>query len=480
MATQSYTDLAVQELKKSIKEINAILVRGKSAIDTNHQLYWLDYTRRYEGQDLSRSCRRELEKINVKFAKQHSAGQKIWSTAKPQVTNSEIERAIEEVGPHLFGLHLSASIFNQTRDGISNHLMETIESTRYLIGQLKAILSEAKLYHSIMTGEKENTKPEYVDRLCTLSRLSLQVGEQLDSLTKKLECLQETVGEIEELQDKAAVKAAIRYSYLKQWISEEDALDAYYHIDSRAETPDRQAQVLRKRCCWLGTHQPESHKSQTPDLADLSAIDCLREDGGNNAAATAGSMPAATSTPHCHDPRKQPTASPRKTRLGKGSFDSSGRANEPPGFQCTSPGPKPMPRHTLQHQRELQRLRAATRQFDASLLATNPDLESILQHGRNHPPEPPSRSDSNAEPVKTGAGPESAQASSNPRQPTEEDCENATGKAKIDECQRQNSIESGCQHSKYATAHSIAESRLLDETSSEGDSEVFAPPRESN
>ena len=163
------------------------------------------------------------------FANYYSLGQRIWSTLHPKVTQEDVNQAITEVGPHIYGLLISAALLMQIRDRISGYLTRTISILRRLWDHVKyRNTHQAKEIYDKMLRDPSNFTSQDKDKLEALNASRDILGEQIDSTFKKLECLQEAICEIEELQSKATAKAALRHAYLTGICSELDALDAYY------------------------------------------------------------------------------------------------------------------------------------------------------------------------------------------------------------------------------------------------------------
>ena len=408
------------------------------------------------------------------FANYYSLGQRIWSTLHPKVTQEDVNQAITEVGPHIYGLLISAALLMQIRDRISGYLTRTISILRRLWDHVKyRNTHQAKEIYDKMLRDPSNFTSQDKDKLEALNASRDILGEQIDSTFKKLECLQEAICEIEELQSKATAKAALRHAYLTGICSELDALDAYYNIDIRHQTSDRNAQIIRQRCCWMQSHTTETKENQgleTEDLADIPAIGCLRKNrDGKHRVQDVRRPPSSTSTPKGGHTRSRSTESTSKARLGQGVFTTKvgspkhKRASRVPGE------PQPLPRYSLYHQQELQRLRATTRRYDPDLLPDDP--KSTSGWSRDQPPTPPPRDVSSIIVASRGEGYRLIHSSSSSE--TVKSREEGEGQANQEDPVKRTTIQRS-QDTEYHTASSCPgypKAYLDEQASSEDDAE---------
>ena len=129
--------MAAYELRETVSNIKKILSKASLAISKNQQLYWINYSRRNRGYKLSKSSEIERDLHLKTFADCYPVGQRIWPLLQPKVTHEDVQQAISEVGPHLYGLLISAALLMQVRDGISGYLSRTITVLRRLYDHLK-------------------------------------------------------------------------------------------------------------------------------------------------------------------------------------------------------------------------------------------------------------------------------------------------------------------------------------------------------
>lgn len=344
---------------------------------------------------MSKSSEIERDLHLKTFADCYPVGQRIWPLLQPKVTHEDVQQAISEVGPHLYGLLISAALLMQVRDGISGYLSRTITVLRRLYDHLKYKNNYlAEDLNNKMQKDPSQVTDQDKERLETLNVSRDILGDQIDATFKKLECLQEAISEIEDLQSKATAKAAIRHAYLVGICSELDALDSYFNINTRFHSADRHAQIIRQRCCWMRSHDPEGEENEdleTEDLADVSASSCLRRHKDGKQGVEISKPPSATSTPKCDNPRSRSTESKSEARLGQGVFATQTKSPKHKGAARLPRKPQPLPRYSLYHQQELQRLRAVARQHDPDLLPSATDFESARDRKWNQPPTPPPR-----------------------------------------------------------------------------------------